>query len=47
MNAKYSGELKGTEKVLSEALSLPIYPFLEKIKVNYIIEHTCNFFTNG
>ncbi len=42
--AKIAGNLTGLELVLGKILSLPIYPFLEKDKIQYIVRTIRSFF---
>jgi dTDP-4-amino-4,6-dideoxygalactose transaminase len=42
--AKVPYALKNTNKIVKEVVSLPIYPFMEKSKVDYVIKQAKNFF---
>jgi dTDP-4-amino-4,6-dideoxygalactose transaminase len=42
--AKVPYALKNTNKIVKEVVSLPIYPFMEKSKVDYLIKAVVSFF---
>jgi dTDP-4-amino-4,6-dideoxygalactose transaminase len=43
-SAKVPHKLKNTDKVIKEVVSLPIYPFMEKSKIDYVIKVVLSFF---
>ncbi|MCF7893383.1 MAG: DegT/DnrJ/EryC1/StrS family aminotransferase [Candidatus Omnitrophica bacterium] len=45
--AKVPYKLKNTNKVMKEVVSLPIYPFMDNRKVEYVINQVNNFFKNN
>jgi dTDP-4-amino-4,6-dideoxygalactose transaminase len=42
--AKVPYKLKNTNKIVKEVVSLPIYPFMEKSKIDCVIKAVLGFF---
>jgi UDP-2-acetamido-2-deoxy-ribo-hexuluronate aminotransferase len=42
--AKVPYKLENTDKIIKEVVSLPIYPFMEKFKIDYVIKAVFSFF---